>query len=164
MPQFPSRIVRYGSPVLKKKAAVAHTPPAEIRKLISHMKRVMAESHGVGLAAPQIGISSQVIVVQTPKKILGFVNPKIVRKSREKSADEEGCLSIPGIFVPVKRSAAVEVECETSEGRRVRIKAEGLAARIFQHEIDHIHGVLITDHLSLRNRWRLRKTLKQIRQ
>ncbi|MDO8655430.1 MAG: peptide deformylase, partial [bacterium] len=79
MSKFPSRIVRYGSPVLKKKATAAHTPSAEIGKLIAHMKRVMIESRGVGLAAPQIGISSQVIVVQSPKKVLGFVNPKIVR-------------------------------------------------------------------------------------
>lgn len=164
MSKFPSRIVRYGSPVLKKKAAAAQKPFAETRKLIVHMKRVMMENHGVGLAAPQIGISSRVIVVQGPKKILGFFNPKIVRKSREKGAEEEGCLSIPGIFVPVKRSVAVEVECETSEGERVRIKAKGLVARIFQHEIDHINGMLITDHLSLKNRWKLRKILKQIQQ
>lgn len=164
MPKFPSRIVRYGSPMLKKKATPVRVPSSEIGKLIAHMKRVMIESRGVGLAAPQIGLSSQVIVVQSPKKILGFVNPKIVRKSAEKSAEEEGCLSIPGIFVPVKRSVTVEVECETSEGDRVRIKAKGLVARIFQHEIDHINGIVIVDHLSLRNRWKLRKVLKQIRQ
>ncbi|MBI4123216.1 MAG: peptide deformylase [Parcubacteria group bacterium] len=164
MSKFPSRIVRYGSPVLKKKAAEVQKPFADIRKLIAHMKRVMVESHGVGLAAPQIGIPSQVIIVQSPKKILGFVNPKIVRKSIEKSAEEEGCLSIPGIFIPVKRSLAVEIECETSRGERVQIKAKGLVARIFQHEIDHINGILITDHLGLRNRWKLRKALKQIRQ
>ena len=164
MPQFPSRIVRYGSPALKKKAAEVQKPCAGISKLIAHMKRVMTENHGVGLAAPQIGISSRVIVVQSPKKKLGFVNPKIVRKSAEKSMAEEGCLSIPGIFIPIKRSVAVEVECETSEGERVRILAKGLVARIFQHEIDHIEGKLIIDHLSLKNRWKLRKILKQMRQ
>ena len=164
MSKFPSRIICYGSPVLKKKAAQVQKPFAEIRKLIAHMKRVMTENRGVGLAAPQIGISSRVIVVQIPKKILGFINPKIVRKSAEKSVGEEGCLSVPGIFIPIKRSVAVEVECETSEGERVRIRAKGLVARIFQHEIDHIEGKLIVDHLGLRNRWKLRKILKQIRQ
>ena len=164
MPQFPSRIVRYGSPALKKKAAEVQKTFAETRKLIAHMKRVMIENHGVGLAAPQIGISYRAIVVQSPKKILGFINPKIVRKSAEKIMGEEGCLSVPGVFVPIKRSTAVEVECETSEGASVRILAKGLVARIFQHEIDHIEGKLIIDHLSLRNRWKLRKALKQIRQ
>ncbi len=163
MSKFPSRIVCYGSSILKKKAAKVQKPFAEIRKLIAHMKRVMIESRGVGLAAPQIGISSQVIVVQSPKKILGFINPKIVRKSAEKIMAEEGCLSVPGIFIPIKRSVAVEVECETSEGVSVRIRAKGLVARIFQHEIDHIEGKLIIDHLSLGNRWKLRKVLKAIK-
>ena len=139
-------------------------PFAESRKLIAHMKRVMIESHGVGLAAPQIGISSKIIVVQGPKKVLGFINPKIIHKSKDKNIEEEGCLSIPGIFVPIKRHTAIQVECLTPEGTKVRMKAKGLASRIFQHEIDHIEGTLITDRLSWRKRWRIRKALKEIQE
>lgn len=164
MPKFPSSIVRYGSSILKKKAAKVENPDAQIRALIPHMKRVMKESHGIGLAAPQIGISSQIIVVQAPKKVLGFINPKIVKKSKEKSTDEEGCLSLPGIFVPVRRFQGIEVRCETVEGQQVTVRAKGLTARIFQHEIDHINGRLVIDHLTLGNRWKLRKALKEIKQ
>ena len=136
------------------------------------MIETMYAAEGIGLAAPQIGISKRIIIVETsdnpratvreekdkPRTIrqlaevqgkpLAFLNPTILKKSGKPVVEEEGCLSLPGIFVRVKRSEKITLECQTPKGRTVKIEAGGLIARIFQHEIDHLNGKLISDYLN----------------
>lgn len=158
--EFPSKVVIYGNPVLKKRSKEVGDITRDTRNLIPHMIKVMKEYRGVGLAAPQIGISQRVIIVQGPKKSLGFFNPKILKKGKITQIGEEGCLSIPGLFIKIKRAKEVEVECKNSKGEKVRMRASGLVARIFQHEIDHLEGKLIIDHVPF---WKRPSLLKEWR-
>jgi len=160
-------IVTYPKKILKQKAEEILDITSQIKKLIPQMVETMYKNEGIGLAAPQIGISKRIIIVETsanPRvavrqekgkpfdkargKPLAFLNPVITKKSRKPVTEEEGCLSLPGIFVRVKRSEKITLECQTPEGKNVKIEAGGLIARIFQHEIDHLNGKLIIDHLS----------------
>ena len=171
-------IVTYPEKVLKRKAGETKAS-AEIQKLVPQMVQTMYDNDGIGLAAPQIGISQRIIIVETSQdprahkedrrkgirgKPLAFLNPRIVQKSKETETAEEGCLSLPGIFVPIKRAQSIEVLCQTPEGDSVKIEASGLVARIFQHEIDHLRGTLIIDHLTPVKRFKLRNQLKEIAQ
>jgi len=125
-------ITIYPNPVLAKKAKAVKKPTLEEKELISKMVFSMKENDGVGLAAPQVNISKKIIVMQDGEEIKTYINPRIISRSKEKHVDEEGCLSLPGIFIDVPRSASVEIEAENQEGKTIRIKAEGLTARIFQ--------------------------------
>lgn len=119
-----------------------------LRTLATKMAKTMYEAPGIGLAATQVGVMKRVIVYDLGEDDTGLValcNPVLVDKSSECDLDEEGCLSLPGITVPVERSVSVTCEALTLEGRPVRIHAEGLHARLLQHEIDHLDGVLIID-------------------
>ena len=158
--EFSSKVVIYGNSVLKKRAKEVGHVTDDFRRLIPHMIKVMKEYRGVGLAAPQIGISQRVIIVQGPKKPLGFFNPQILKKSKTTQIGEEGCLSIPGLFIKIKRAKEVEVECQNLKGKIVRMRASGLVARIFQHEVDHLEGKLIIDHVPF---WRRLSLLKDWR-
>lgn len=142
------KIREIGDSVLKKKAEEVKELTPEIKELIFNMKETLRQAQGVGLAAPQVGILKRVIVLETGKGIVGFVNPKIISKSQDKETQEEGCLCLPGLFLKIKRAKEVEVEAQNEAGQSVRIKAQGLLARIFQHEIDHLDGILITDRVS----------------
>ena len=125
----------------------------EIRELIRKMKKTMKESKvpAVGLAAPQIGINKQIFVVELlyddgekgPE--FAMINPKIIYASKETNTMEEGCLSIPKTYAEVERHKRIVVEFLDEMGRKKKIKASGLLARIFQHEIDHLHGKLTID-------------------
>ena len=130
-----------------------------LKTLIDDMVETMREAPGVGLAAPQIGILEQVIVIEfgeeeddeekgeeeIPKKLYTIVNPEITRASDEKVMGVEGCLSIPGIVGDVERSTSIVVKGQNRNGQKVKLKLNGWIARIFQHEIDHLTGVLFTD-------------------
>jgi peptide deformylase len=117
------------------------------------MVDTMREAPGVGLAAPQIGISKRIIVVEfgdeedetVPNQLYVMINPEIIKESNDKVSGIEGCLSVPGIVGNVDRSRAVTVRGQNIHGKPVKIRAQGWLARIFQHEIDHINGVLYTD-------------------
>ncbi len=112
------------------------------------MARTMYEAPGIGLAATQIGVLKRVVVYDLDEEGRGLValcNPEIVESSGECETDEEGCLSVPGITVPVTRSCKVTCEALNLDGKPVRIEAEGLHARLLQHEVDHLDGVLIID-------------------
>ncbi|MBI2577330.1 MAG: peptide deformylase [Candidatus Wildermuthbacteria bacterium] len=152
-------IVKYPQEILRKPSQPIETITPQIQQLIPRMVEAMKENKGIGLAGPQIDIAKQVIIVQDSRSSHGFINPKILSKSKEQSVEEEGCLSLPGIFLPIRRSEKVEVTCLTPDGREVRIEAEGLIARIFQHEIDHINGFLIIDRVSPLKRLKIRKLL-----
>ena len=119
----------------------------EIRALIDDMKQTVREAPGIGLAAPQIGKNLMLAIVNLEELGPPFavINPKILSKSIKKDEMEEGCLSIPGWFTKVKRPARVEVEAFLDDGSKVVFKADGLFAKVLQHEIDHLNGVLIRD-------------------
>ncbi len=153
------KITTYPTPILKAKAHKVEQIDSRVRKLALAMAETMDANEGVGLAAPQVGIPKQIIIVKDAKKNLCFVNPCIVKKSKKQYRDEEGCLSLPGIFLKVKRAEKLEVIAQTPQGKNVKIIAKGLGARIFQHEIDHLHGKLIVDRVGPLQRLRLRKKL-----
>jgi peptide deformylase len=140
-----------GDPVLRERAAEVDAVDDEIRRLARDMFDTMYEADGVGLAAPQVGIVRRLIVVDSREpgsEPMAVVNPRVIAASAGTERAEEGCLSIPGVRDVVERPAAVTVEGLDMDGRTVRLEADGLLGRIFQHEIDHLDGVLFPDRLS----------------
>lgn len=157
-----------GDPVLRAKAAPVEAVTDEIRTLIADMFDTMYAEEGVGLAAPQVGIAQRVIVVDPREEDIepfALVNPEIIELGDELVRDEEGCLSIPGLKEIVERPATVRVEALNSDGERISIDADHLLARILQHEVDHLDGILFVDRVSalkrklLLNRWQKVKPL-----
>ncbi len=149
-------IVMADQPILRRKAEpVARITPA-LRRLIDDMVETMRAAEGIGLAAPQVGESLRVIVVEVPEDeavpgsgiLYVVINPEIVGISPEIEEGVEGCLSIPGWYGWVPRARSVTVRGLDRDGRRVRIRAEGLVARVFQHEIDHLDGILFPDRIT----------------
>jgi peptide deformylase len=148
------RILTGDDPRLRVKSKEVTNFNRELKALIQDMLDTMRAAKGIGLAAIQIGVPLRVIVVELPpeegngkSRVFALVNPEIVKMEGEEEA-EEGCLSLPGIVGEVKRATFVEVEAQTPRGKRVRIKADGLLARVFQHEIDHTNGILFPDRIS----------------
>jgi peptide deformylase len=144
------RIIRTnGDPVLRERALVVReiTPP--IRQLLDDMAETMYDAEGVGLAAPQVGISKRLIVidVQDENGLLKLINPEITQRDGRESA-VEGCLSFPGRAGEVDRDLSVTVRAQDPQGNVVEICASGLLARAFQHEIDHLDGILFVDRVS----------------
>ena len=136
-------ILCHPNPILEKKAKKIKDPlSSEIQKLIPQMIRAMKESNGIGLAAPQVGKSIRLCIIEEGESVFVFINPKIKSKSKETIISEEGCLSFPGKFIPVERHARVKVRYLNEKGEQVKIKADGLLAKALQHEIDHLEGVL----------------------
>ena len=155
----PLKIRLYGDPCLEiKSKAVKEVGPVE-RMLIAAMFETVIACKGVGLAAPQVGINEQIFVVDTGKEVFAAVNPKII-KTTGKEIMEEGCLSIPRVLVEVKRAKTVWVEFTDQENRHVHTQLNGLGAKVFQHEYDHLQGKLILDHLSPKDR---SKVLSQVK-
>jgi len=146
-------IVTIPEPVLRKKARKVTDFGPELQSLIDDMVETMREAPGVGLAAPQVASPLRVIVVEfgdeeneeAPPKLYTMVNPEIVRVSEETVVGTEGCLSIPGFIGDVERLEQITVKGQNRHGQPMRVKAGGWLARIFQHEIDHLNGVLFTD-------------------
>ncbi len=139
-------VLHHPSPALTTRAAeIEPTTDDGLRALVRTMAETMYAENGIGLAAPQIGVSKRVIVFDVEDDLTAVCNPVIVEASDETSVDEEGCLSVPGISIPVERSVRVVCTGQTLEGQSVRIEAADLRARVLQHEIDHLDGVLILD-------------------
>src|SRR6476619_141456 len=144
------RLVRqYPDPVLKNPAVPVGEPDEELRALTARMTDIMRASHGVGLAAPQIGVSRRVLVygMRDDDVVHVLVNPELVERSEETEVENEGCLSLLGgeLSIPVERHVRVRVSATDADGEVVEYEAEGLEARVIQHEIDHLDGVLIVD-------------------
>ena len=147
------KIITVPEPVLRRKAHKVTDFGADLQTLIDDMVETMREAPGVGLAAPQVNVSQRVIVVEfgdeeneeIPAKLFTVVNPEIVRPSLETENGNEACLSVPGFLGEVERHISLTVKGMNRHGQPVRIKAKGWLARIFQHEIDHLDGVLYTD-------------------
>src|ERR687884_599309 len=142
----------FGDPVLKSRATPVKEFDESLKRLAEDMKRIMHEHEGVGLAANQIGRLKRIFVAAYEDEEFAIVNPLIEERSEASEKDIEGCLSIPEIRVEVERSCAVTVSGKDPSGAPVRIKAEGILARIFQHEIDHLDGVLILDRTDRESR------------
>ena len=138
------QIVEIGAEVLREKAKEVKEVNSSIVKLLDNMVDTMRDAEGVGLAAPQIGVSKRVIVVQVDDKLVELINPVILEKEGANTA-EEGCLSIPKITGDVVRAAKVRVQGLNRQGEMVDISADRLLARALQHEIDHLEGVLFVD-------------------
>jgi peptide deformylase len=146
-------IVTLPDPILRRRARpVADFGPA-FQELVDDMIETMRLAPGVGLAAPQVGVPLQVFVAEwgddedeeAPKKTYVFANPEIKRSSRDTEMGVEGCLSIPGLVGEVERSLSVTIQGQNRRGQPLRVKANGWLARIFQHENDHLNGVLFID-------------------
>jgi peptide deformylase len=133
--------------VLRQKAKKVKKIDASIQTLIDDMIETMRAAPGVGLAAPQVGESLRVIIVEVPEhELIALINPQIVKRSGERRVDE-GCLSVPGYKAELTRSETVTIKGLNREGREVRIKGQELLAEAFEHETDHINGVLYIDYL-----------------
>ena len=177
------KIITLPDPILKKKCDPVVEVNDEIRSLLDDMLKTMYKAPGIGLAAPQIGISKRLIVLdvsprpglkryqeeKTEKKEeikpnpIQMINPEIIWVSKEKDTDEEGCLSIPGFMENVTRPSSCKVKYLDKKGESKELRAEGLLARCIQHESDHINGILFIDHLSKTKKdMILRKIKKQL--
>ncbi len=121
---------------------------AEIRKIVSEMRKTMKLNDGVGLSANQVGLDWRMFVAEYNKKFYVIFNPQITKKSDDMEVLEEGCLSVPDAFVEIARPKSVTLEGNDRSGKKVKIKAFGVLARIFQHETDHLNGKLITDYIN----------------
>lgn len=130
---------------ISRPLSVAEITSDDMRALVADMKETMKLENGVGLAAPQINQKIRLIVAQTPRGVKGYFNPVITKRSEKLVDSEEGCLSVPGIFGVVKRHKAITVSVLNEKGEEEIIKTGGLLSVIFQHEIDHLDGVLFID-------------------
>lgn len=139
---YPDKRLRKRSAEVTKKTIVSD----EFQALLGAMVKTMHAHKGIGLAGVQVGELSRVTVVDTKDGILPLINPVITKRSWKKNVDEEGCLSIPAVFGPVKRNEVIKVTALDKNGEPIMFEAKGLFARVIQHEIDHMDGVLFIDH------------------
>ena len=161
------RVRYYPDPFLRLRSEEVGEVGDSLQDLIQDMFSAMEEERGIGLAAPQIGVSKRVIVVSIEEKNfnrLALINPIIVHLSSDKDVMEEGCLSVPGVNADVERSVEAVVRGTTKNGRLVEIGAQGLLARVLQHETDHLDGVLFIDRLGPKERKRIEKELVELEQ
>jgi len=146
------RLRRYGDPILRRKAKWV---------LLSSMAKIMYENEGIGLAAPQIGVDKRIIIVDTGKGLLKLINPQVIEEEGEDSLSE-GCLSLPEIFVPVNRAKRIRIEGLNEDKKLVKLRIEGFLARVIQHEVDHLNGVLIIDYATEKRMRRIKDNLERI--
>jgi peptide deformylase len=147
---LPIRVL--GDPVLREETLPVAEVTDAVRQLIDDMFDTMYAASGIGLAAPQVGRTERVCVVEVEGAAYALVNPEIVTADGPKDKTEEGCLSIPDVYGDVLRPSRVVVRALDRDGKPVEVAAEGLLGRCFQHEIDHLHGKLFIDHLSFLKR------------
>jgi peptide deformylase len=142
-----AQIRQYGDPVLRMRAKEVDAFDEDLAGLVERMTVLMADANGVGLAANQVGVLRRVLVLQraADEEPVAVVNPRIVERSGETAVDDEGCLSLRGVLVPVERSLRLTLEGQDPAGADVRLELEELGARVAQHEVDHLDGILILD-------------------
>jgi peptide deformylase len=159
-------IRKYGEKVLRAKSQKVEEFGPELEALFKRMQETMIDSKGVGLAAPQVGVSRQIAIMNPEPdddtKLIKMVNPRIIATSSETETIEEGCLSVPGIRGDVIRPAKITVAYQDEGGEERTLEAEGLLARIIQHELDHLNGVLFLDRLSFAKRSLIKGRLKEL--
>jgi peptide deformylase len=156
------KVRRYGDPVLRRRAVAIDAVTPEIRRLADDMIDTMYDEVGIGLAAPQIGVAVRLLVVgdEEGRGAQVLVNPVITEQGGTVTA-EEGCLSLPGFFAPVTRAQWVKLEAQDLDGKPIAITARGLRSRVFQHEIDHLDGVLFIDRVDAVTRDRMKRRIKK---
>lgn len=164
------KVYEYPHPILKKKASEVEAVDDELRRFLDDMLETMYHAVGVGLAAPQVGVSKRIVVIdishddEDKMDPLYMVNPKIIWKSEEKVCGEEGCLSVPEQKAEVERFAAVKVEYLDYHGNKQILEAEDFLAIAVQHELDHLDGILYIDRISRLKRQMLLKKLQKLRE
>jgi peptide deformylase len=158
-----SFIRRLGDPVLKSKATPVDRFDDSLRSQVSRMAGIMSDALGVGLAAPQLGLSQRLLIyrVGPDAPVIVLANPQVEWESKESDMLDEGCLSIPGVTVDVERPVHVRVRATDEEGGDRVVEASGLEARVIQHELDHLNGVLILDRTTREQR---REAMRQLRE
>ena len=159
-----AQIRQYPDPALRMRAHEVEDHSDAVTELVERMTKLMQEARGVGLAAPQVGVLRRILVYQTADDdpVVALVNPRLTGSSDEQETVDEGCLSLgaASVVVPVARPTSVTVEAMTPDGEQVTVEAEGLEARVIQHELDHLDGVLILDRTGPEER---RGALAQLR-
>ena len=159
--------VRYGDSRLRNRCQPIRTGEEGVNQLADDIWQLLRNGGGVGLAAPQLGDLRRLVVVKDPRRAipprrLVLINPVVVFRSANRSSYEEGCLSFPGLYLHIVRPVAIRVRYEDLAGHRHELDAMGLLARIIQHEVDHLDGVLFIDHLSPVRRWFLTWRLRKL--
>ena len=160
------RLVYYGNPTLASMAERVGNIDGSVISLISEMREIMAREKGIGLAAPQIDVGKRIIMVDTGEGEKGrivLINPEIKGVSDKIEPYEEGCLSVPKIFADVMRPAEVFLKGLTPDGKEIEYEAKGLMARVLQHEVDHLDGILFIDRLEKYIKDEFRAELKKIK-
>lgn len=167
-------IVMYGHPILRKKAQKIEAIDDSILKLIADMKETLLSKNGLGLAAPQVGKSVQLFLTNVPENedefrmkidhVRVFINPKILSHSDEGWIHEEGCLSLPRIYIPIPRPLSIVIQAQDETGKLFEETFSNWAARVFCHENDHLNGVLTPDRADSRERKRIEPILKKIKE
>lgn len=157
-----TQVQQYGSPILRTPSAPVRDFDAALRAQVARMTEIMHDARGVGLAAPQIGHLRRLIVIHPSDETvpLALCNPEITWKSDEEEVDTEGCLSIGEVSVPVSRATAIALRAQNTDGETFEFEAQGFAARVIQHEIDHLDGILILDRTTTEAR---REALGELR-
>ncbi|HLH65486.1 MAG TPA: peptide deformylase [Solirubrobacteraceae bacterium] len=158
-----AQVRKFGDPVLRARARPVERFDGALRDEIRRMGELMVDAVGVGLAATQIGILHRVLVyrVQQQSPVAALVNPEIEWAGEELETLEEGCLSLPGVHVDVERPVSVIVSARDERGRPLRVEAAGLEARVIQHEIDHLDGVLVLDRIGRAQRREAMRALRE---
>jgi peptide deformylase len=158
-----SFIRRLGDPVLKSRATPVDRFDGSLRRQVSRMAGLMSDALGVGLAAPQLGVSQRLLVYRLgmDAPVIALANPELEWQSEDRDVLEEGCLSLPGIHVDVERALHVRVRGKDEHGDERMVEASGLEARVIQHEVDHLDGVLILDRTTREQR---REAMRELRE
>src|ERR1700712_5602098 len=161
-----AHVRKLGDPVLRTKALAVEQFDDALRDEVRRMAVLMEDALGIGLAAPQVGISHRVLVyrVEPESAVTALVNPRVAWSSRDEGISEEGCLSLPFVHVDVGRPVLVLVHARDEQGEELIIEASGLEARVIQHEIDHLDGVLILDRTSREQRKAAMRTMREAEQ
>ena len=161
------KVVKYGEPVLEQKAAPVTEFNEELKQLIADMWETMYTSQGVGLAAPQVGVSKQLVVIdvsfkEDPDAPIVLINPEIIH-AEGKQTDEEGCLSFPGLREKVSRPRIVTVRAQDADGGWFEVTGEDFFARAMCHEIDHLNGQLFINRVSMLKRDLMKRKIRKLR-
>ncbi len=161
-----AHVRQLGDPVLRTKAGPVERFDGTLRDEVKRMRALMHDALGIGLAAPQVGISHRLLVyrVEPDSPIVALVNPEIEWSSRDEEIAEEGCLSLPLVHVDVERPVGVLVRAKDEHGEDLIIEASGLEARVIQHEIDHLDGILILDRTSREQRKAAMRAMREAEQ
>jgi len=160
------RIRRYPDPVLRRPSDEVREVSSFLDELAARMAELMNEEKGIGLAAPQVGWNYRMVVANPtlePGRWEAVINPVIISKDG-RTVEQEGCLSVPGVYAKVRRAERVRVRAQRLNGETIEFEAEGLPARLWQHELDHLEGALFLDRLSAASRILVRKALKDLEQ